>query len=136
MRRTRPGLDRDRDAERGGEDQQRGADAVDREVQPDPEGWQPGMVQHRPVDHDCDDQDRRDDAREQRDGICGALGDGPEDTPGQDQGSSGHRRDQQGADQQGYHNVTPETPTASSPSRTQTRYEDGLRAVSYTHLTL
>ena len=64
-------------------------------------------------------------AKAEQVGVAFAGGRGA--APGDDQGSARHGRDRQGSEQEDHHNVTPDTPTASSPTSNHTRYEDGLR---------
>src|SRR5664280_1056418 len=77
--------------------------------------------------HRCNDEAGRGHAGDQADRVGVAFGQWSGDTTRDDQGSAGHGRDEQGSDQEDYHNVPPETPTARSPTNNQTRYEDGLR---------
>ena len=85
------------------------------------------MVHHRTFENRCNDEGGRGHAGDKAHPVGAAFGQRSGDTARDDQGGSRDGRDQQGTEQENYHNVTPETPTASSPTNNQTRYEDGLR---------
>ena len=125
--RVRARVQHHRDAEDGGEHEQRRADAVDGEVPAHPERGDPRPVQDRSADHGDDHQDGGDHGDGQGVAVDEPVTARAPAPAGHDQGRAGDGRQQQGGQQRGYHRLTPTTPTASTPQRTQTRPCEGRR---------
>ena len=127
VRRVRAGVQHNRDAEDGGQDQQRCADAVDGEVPSHPERGHPGPVQDRPGHHGHDDEGGGQDRDGQGEGVDEPVARGTAGAAGDHQRGPRHRRQDQRGHEHGHHRLTPTRPTASTPQSTQTSPVDGRR---------